>query len=55
MNVIKSLPSSSDAVRSRRVKMVYVVELDALVQEDLLPDLSLCYSNREAFWETLSR
>lgn len=42
MNVIKPLPSCSETVRSPRAKLVYVEALDALVQEDVLPDLSLC-------------
>lgn len=29
-------------VRSPRAKMIYVEELDALVQEDLVPDVMAC-------------
>ena len=38
-----SLKPSSTAVRSHRAEMIYVEKLDALVQKDILPDLS-CHS-----------
>lgn len=36
----------TDTVRSPRAKMVYVKELDALVQEDLLPELTPSHNGK---------
>lgn len=39
MNVIKSIAGDSSVVRSPRCKLVYIEELDAWVQEDLVGDV----------------
>lgn len=39
MNVINPLPIDESVPRSPRPKIVYVKELDAYIQENLLPDI----------------
>lgn len=39
MNIIKPLPVPDDWKPHSRSKLIYVPELDAYIQEDLLPDI----------------